>query len=121
MADDKKKADENPKPTITDPDPDVPPAAPHETTPDVPPIAPEPKKTTTVTTTTTSDDDKSKKSKRLDRFLEKTGFDREDVDIVHENQGIFGTVQGGKYKLAKTGEVITLKGPVPTPPEEDEG
>jgi hypothetical protein len=106
VTDEQEAANEPAKATATDPDPDVPPAAPHPTPAE-----------TAVETETTS----KKKVSRLDRFLRKTGFDRDDVDVVHENAGIFGTVQGGKYKLAKTGEIITLKGPVPTPPEETEG
>lgn len=95
--------------TATDPDPDVPPAAPKA------------QLTPTVETLDPADEPTKKKSSPLARFLRKTGFERDDVDIVHEDQRVFGTVQGGKYRLNKNGDVITLKGPVAPTPEEVEG
>ena len=130
MADDKKKAAEgtvpetgaaksdNPLPTSGNPDPASPPAAPAEA-PETPVIPATP--AVPATPASADKDGEKKKTNRLERFLKKTGFAREDVDVVHEEAGVFGTVQGGKYKLAKTGEIITLKGPVPPEPEEAEG
>jgi len=107
------KEEENAQPTASDPDPDVPPAAPKENlNPSVP----------TLTKNDKADEEEKPKKKvdRLAKFLRKTGFDEADVDVVHQEAGIFGTVQGGKYKLSKSGEIITLKGPVPTVAEEEE-
>lgn len=113
------KESENAQPTATDPDPATPPAAPDPNiNKDVPP-APRPTVPAANVTVTVKNEDKPAKTKRLDRFLKKTGIDRADVDIVHEEQGIFGTTNGGKYKLAKNGEVITLKGPVAPVAEEE--
>lgn len=65
-----------------------------------------------VVTTETSDEKTAKaKEKLLDRFLAESGYRARDVDVINLGRRTLGTTNGGKYQYARSGALLTLKGP----------